>query len=76
MMLAMPSMPRVAILGTPCVALALAVGRALAPLDDRQISVEEGVAHALHQRAALAQAEFLKVVKEDAADAALLLAVL
>ena len=46
-----------------------------AALDDRQVGVEEGVAdRARHGRAAL-EAELGEVVEEDAADAALLVAV-
>ena len=56
-------------------ALALAPGHALAALHDGQVGGQKGVAHGLRERQAALEAAFGEVVVEDAANAALLVAV-
>ena len=56
-------------------ALALAPGHALPPLHDGQVGGQKGVAHGLRERQAALEAAFGEVVVEDAANAALLVAV-
>src|SRR5690606_32321806 len=58
------------------VALALAIGRVAAALQDGQVGLDEGVAHRADHREAALEAEFGEVIEEDAADAARLIAVL
>jgi hypothetical protein len=57
-------------------ALALAVRRVLAPLNDGQVGLQKAIGHALHHGKAAVGAQFLEIVKEHAAYAALLLPVL
>jgi len=57
------------------VALALAVGQILAPLQNRQIGAKEGVAHAFRHAESVVEAAFGEIVEEHAADAARFVAV-
>ena len=56
--------------------LALAIGHAVAALDDGHIGGKQGIAHALQHGKTLHHAQVGKVVKEHTAHAALLAAVL
>ena len=58
------------------VALTFAIGRVQAAVDDGQIGVEQGIAHALQHFKTTIKTQLRKVVKKDTANAALLMAVL